>query len=211
MLIAPYFANIGTRFLIPCLPFFSLAMALPFANYPAALGAMMVFQAADVVAAGSRFVCIARLASAGPILYKEALRIVPQETYLREVSPAYGAARLVDAVVPKGERVLAANGVADAYTSREVLVSYHGAFNESLMDSINIGWLAAFQPRVLETFSFPERTVRRIRVLQTGIGDSPEELWSVHELRFFHGGVELPRRGEWRLRAWPNPCDVQLA
>jgi hypothetical protein len=174
------------------------------------LGAMMVFQAMtswplvlDLYAPNAW-----RL---GPILYQEALRIVPQETYLREVSPAYGAARLVDANVPKGERVLAANGVADAYTSRDVLVSYHGALNESLLDSINIGWLAAFQPRVLETFSFPERAVRRIRVLQTGTGDPPEEQWSVHELRIFRGGAELPRRSEWRLRAWPNPWDVQLA
>ncbi len=210
VLLASYFANVGTRFLIPCLPFFSLAMALPFANYPAALGAMMVFQAA------TSWPLVLSLYAPnawhlGPVLYKEALRIVPQDTYLREVSSAYGAARLVDANVPRGERVLGANGVADAYTTRDVLVSYHAALNESLLDSINIGWLAAFQPRVLETFSFPERAVRRIRVLQTGTGDSPEEQWSVHELRFFHGGAELPRREEWRLRAWPNPWDVQLA
>jgi hypothetical protein len=210
VLLATYFANVGTRFLIPCLPFFSLAMALPLGNYPAVLGAMMVFHAVmswppvlNLYASG-----VWRM---GPVLYKEALRIVPQENYLRAVSPAYGAARLVDANVPKGERVLAANGVADAYTSRDILVSYHGAFNESLLDSINIGWLAAFQPRVLETFSFPEKAVRRIRVLQTGTGDPPDEQWSVHELRFFRGGVEIPRQAEWRLRAWPNPWDVQLA
>jgi hypothetical protein len=210
LLLAAYFANVGTRFLIPCLPFFSLAMALPLANYPAVLGAMMVFHAVlswpqvlDLYASGAWRM--------GPVLYKEALRIVPQENYLHAVSPAYGAARLVDANVPKGERVLATNGVANAYTSRDILVSYHGAFNESLLDSINIGWLTAFQPRVLETFSFPEKAVRRIRVLQTATGDPPDEQWSVHELRFFRGGAELPREPEWRLRAWPNPWDVQLA
>lgn len=208
--LAAYFANIGTRFLIPCLPFFSLAMALPFASHPALLGAMMVFHAMTSWPLALDWYA-PNAWRLGPILYKEALRIVPQDTYLREVSPAYGAARLVEASVPKGERVLAANGIADAYTSREVLVSYHGAFNESLLDTINIGWLKAFQPRVLETFSFPETAVRRIRVLQTGTGDPPEEQWSVHELRFFHGGAELARRGEWRLRAWPNPWDVQLA
>jgi hypothetical protein len=39
----------------------------------------------------------------------------------------------------------------------------------------------------------------------------PERQWSVHEIRFFHAGVELPRQPEWRLEAWPNPWEVQLA
>ena len=30
-------------------------------------------------------------------------------------------------------------------------------------------------------------------------------------MRFFHHGVELPRQANWRLRAWPNPWEVQLA
>jgi hypothetical protein len=124
--------------------------------------------------------------------------------------PYYGAARLVEATVPKGERVLAMSALADAYTSREILVSWSGALNQSLGDSLTIGWLDAFQPLVLQSFSFPEKSVRRIRVLQTGQGDYLEQ-WSVHELRFFDHGAELPRRPEWRLRAWPNPWDVALA
>jgi hypothetical protein len=49
-----------------------------------------------------------------------------------------------------------------------------------------------------------------MRVIQTAQAETSEQ-WSVHELRFYRGGVELPRRPEWRLRAWPNPWDVQLA
>jgi hypothetical protein len=52
--------------------------------------------------------------------------------------------------------------------------------------------------------------VRRLRVLQTAQVEYPEQ-WNVHEVRFFHKGVELPRAPDWRLRAWPNPWDVQLA
>ncbi|MBI4875588.1 MAG: hypothetical protein HY822_13215, partial [Acidobacteria bacterium] len=37
------------------------------------------------------------------------------------------------------------------------------------------------------------------------------DLWSVAELRLYRGAVELPRDGRWRLRARPNPWDVQLA
>jgi hypothetical protein len=64
---------------------------------------------------------------------------------------------------------------------------------------------------VIQTFQFPERTARRFRVLQTATVDNPEVQWSVHEFRFFYHGVEIPRRPEWRLRAWPNPWEIQLA
>src|ERR1700722_4518257 len=44
LLFAPYFANVGTRFLIPCLPFFSMAIALAI-SYPPALAAVLLFHA----------------------------------------------------------------------------------------------------------------------------------------------------------------------
>ncbi len=51
---APYFANIGTRFLIPALPFVSLAMALGIGGIPAAgpglLAALMLFPRGDFLA-----------------------------------------------------------------------------------------------------------------------------------------------------------------
>ncbi len=210
LLLATYFANIGTRFLIPCLPFFSLAMALPLANSPSLLAAIMVFHAVvswptvmDLYSPHSW-----RL---DRILYSEALRIIPQDAYLRQSYSPYSVARLVDANVPKGERVLAMGGIADAYTSREIMVSYLAAINERLADSFYIGYVKDYQPRVLQTFSFPEKAIRAAsRVLANRHGN-PVEQWSVHELRFFDHGAELPRRPEWRLRAWPNPWDVQLA
>ena len=117
---------------------------------------------------------------------------------------------MVEQYVPKGERVLSLSGTADAYTSREILVSYEAAFNEVLTDIVNTGWVSSYQPRVLQRFQFPERQGRRFRLEQTAQGH-PLEQWSVSELRFFDHGVELPRRPEWRLTAHPNPWDVQLA
>ena len=35
--------------------------------------------------------------------------------------------------------------------------------------------------------------------------------WTVSEMRVLAGGGELPRTPEWRLSAWPNGWDVQLA
>lgn len=199
--------NIGTRFLIPSIPFFSLAMALPLASAPAALTTMMLFHAVS-----SWPPAVHRYApnawGLDKVVVREALRIVPMDKYMRSYDQSYGAARLVEFYVPKGERVLAINGIADSYTTREILVSYRSAWTQMLADALDAGYQADRQPRIGLTFSFPERNVRRIRVHQTA---DTTELWSVNELRFYDQRSELPRAPEWRLRAWPNPWEVQLA
>jgi Dolichyl-phosphate-mannose-protein mannosyltransferase len=209
LMLAPYLANVGTRFLIPCLPFFAMAMAIA-VSWPPALAAMMLFHA--LLSWPS---IIPRYAAKyswrlDRILYKQALRKIPQETYLRQNFSFYGIARMVDESVPKGAMVLAANGLPDSYTSHEILVSFQSAYNEDLADILNAGWDDARQPTVRRTFKLPATPVRRVRVLQTAVG-APDEEFKVHELRFFGNGVELPRDPAWRLRAWPNPWDVQLA
>jgi hypothetical protein len=209
LLLAPFFANVGTRFLIPALPFFSIAMVLPLAGSPALLVAMMIFHAVS-----SWPTAVERYApnawGLDRILWKQALRRVPQDEYLRRVNDAYSAARMVEYWVPKGERVFAPNGIADSYTSHEIVVSFRSGWGQNLLDAMDAGWRDEHQPRILQTFSFPEKPVRRIRVLQTAPANLTDD-WSVHELRFFDRGAELPRAPEWRLRAWPNPWDVQLA
>ncbi len=209
LLFAPYFANVGTRFLIPCLPFFSMAMAMAF-SYPPALAAILVFHAW-----ASWPSHITRYASKNSwrldrILWKQAIRKIPQEIYLRQNFGGYGIARMIDETVPTGVPVLAANGLPDAYTSHEILVSFQSAYNEDLADILNVGWEEVRQPLVRRTFRLPVREVRRVRILQTAFG-APLEEFKVCEVRFYLKGVELPRDPSWRLRAWPNPQDVQLA
>jgi hypothetical protein len=59
-------------------------------------------------------------------------------------------------------------------------------------------------------FKFPATAVRDVRILQTGVG-APLEEFKAHEVRYYSNGAELPRDPAWRLRAWPNPWDVQMA
>jgi hypothetical protein len=209
LLFAPYLANVGARFLIPCLPFFALAMALAI-SYPPALAAVLVFHA---VASWPSI--IPRYASKyawrlDRILYKQALRKIPQDVYLRQNFAAYGIARMIEAALPKDAPILAVNGLPDAYTTHEILVGFQSAYNDDLADILNSGWDDGRQPTRRITFKFPAATVHRIRILQTGIG-APLEEFKAHEVRYFLKGVELPRDPAWRLRAWPNPWDVQMA
>lgn len=208
--LATYPANIGTRFLIPCLPFFSLALALAFRNRPPVLGALVVFHAVT-----SWPTIIPRYASPyawriDSLPYRAALRLTSQDDYFHQVFPGYGVARMVEGHVPEGESVLAVNGIPESYTRREIRVGFQSAGNEVLRDILNAGWDLGAQPLRARLFRFPARPVRRLRVLQTADG-APADMWNVTELRIYNGEAELARAPEWRLRAWPNPWDVQLA
>ena len=208
LLLATYFANTSTRFLIPCLPFFSLAMALSLDFSPPLLVVLMLFHAITSWPSGIRAYADPYVWSLDRMLYREALRIVPQDVALRSASETYSLARMIEASVPKGERVLALEGIPSSYTSREVLVGFESAFNEELRDILNAGWNEDQQPTVIRTFHFPAIATRRVRLVETA---PSTEQWGLHELRFYNHGLELTRRPEWRLQAWPNPWDVQLA
>lgn len=207
----PYYLNLGTRFLIPPLPFVSLAMALALTSLPLALAAIMLFHAFFSWPSEVHHFSAPYVWKLDRILYREALRIVPQDEYLRSVSMEYSAARMVEQYVPKEETILATHDIPSAYCDRKFIDSYTSGLSQELLDIINVGWIGDFQPSVTGTFQFPEQSVRRIRVLQTATVKAREILWGVHELRFFDHGKELPRLPDWRLRAWPNPWDVQYA
>lgn len=210
LVFAPYFGNVGTRFLIPSLPFFSLAIALALARWPLLLGALVAFHAAT-----SWYQAIPLYADMhawridrAPV--RAAIRWTDPDQYLRATSSGYTAARMIEMNVPEGEQVLAMNGAADSYTRREIRVSFQSASNEVLADIVNMGWSAGNQPTKARVFRFPETRTTRMRVRQIAQAAFAEQ-WNVHELRFYSHGVELPRRPEWRLRAWPVPGDVQMA
>jgi hypothetical protein len=111
--------------------------------------------------------------------------------------------------VPPGEKVLAFSPVADAYTSRDVLTVYQSASNQVAGNILLTPLMEDVPPDWLLRFSFPARELRRVRVVQTARGEP--DRWSIAEFRTFHRGVELPRAPHWRLRASPNPWDVQMA
>lgn len=208
--LSTYPANIGTRFLIPSLPFLSLLIALPLAQAPALLGTLLLGHA--LLSWPS---LLPRYADPyawrlDTFPWKAARRLTPPDEYLASVMPAYTTARMLDQNVPPGEAVLAMSGVPDSYTQREVRVSFQSASNEVLADILHMGWLIGNQPIRAHIFRFPPLTARRVRIHQTAAAPFPQQ-WNVHELRLLSNAAELPRQPEWRLRAWPNPWDVQLA
>jgi hypothetical protein len=210
LLLATYFGNVGTRFLIPCLPFFSLAIAIALARPVILLPALVVAHAvlswpSVIPRYSNKYVW--RIDN---FPWRAALGIESHSDYLNRHLVHYGLIQAINDKVHANERVLSLSGLATSYLKPELLQSFQSAFSATLCDFLSVAQYPEWQPERSLNFKFPEKRVRRIRLLQTAQGQGLQQ-WNVHELRFFSAGKEIPRALVWRLRANPNPWDVQLA
>lgn len=203
-----YFSNIGTRFLIPIVPFVSLALALAIATLPWVL--LLLVLANLVVCWPGMYLtyCTNYAWRLESVPIAAALRRIPEDTYLSQ-DEDYRFARMVGRAVPPGHRIFAIGLGGRSYLPREVLIGYQGAANEVMQDILWTPVIAAYQPTRVLKFDSPPREFRKIRVVLEA-GDSVDE-WSMSEIRIYNGLKELPRNPSWRLTAHPNPWDVQMA
>ncbi len=204
-----YFTNIGTRFLIPAAPLLSLAMAMALSRPPWLNLALIALHAALSWPPVARKYCAPYAWRLNGILYRQALRLEKEEHFLERALPGYRIARMLESSVPPGGVVLSMNQLAEAYTTRTILVSFQAAWNRLLNDMLQHALAPEIPPTWRHTFRFPAQQFQRLRVVQTARG--APDVWSVTEVRYFAGDRELARASGWRLRAWPNPWDVTLA
>src|SRR5581483_8444362 len=204
----PFVANIGCRFTIPALPFIGLAMALVLTNVPGLAPALIAIHAVL-----SWPGVIPRYADPGVwylrhVPWKEALRIRPEERYLRANLQHYEVVRLIEQATPPGARVLTFTPIPEAYTTRDILVDYQSASNHQAGQILWNPLMPERAPTWQLVFRFAAQPLRGLRVLQTA---AARDFWSVTEFRVFSSGRELERGQTWRLRAKPNPWDIPLA
>jgi hypothetical protein len=206
-----YPTNIGARFLIPCIPFLSIAMAM------AILITRWEWLLAGVVLAHSviswpnvmKYYCAPSAWRLDRVRWREALRIIPEDHFLASAFPGYNYDRTLERLVPPGGKVFSYFQAAEAYTRRQVFVKYLSAPNETLGDIVWTPIVPDFQPGIRLDFRFPEHTIRTLRLVKTK--DMGTDTWDITEFRIYSRGNELPRLPQWRLTAAPNPWDVQLA
>ena len=205
-----YFSNIGTRFLIPSLPFVALAMMLAIGSWPRlAIGLAVAHAALSWPPIISKY--------AEPhawhllkVPYREALRIKKQDEYLGSHLIYNDEERMIEQMTAPGSTVFMFRAIPEAYTSRRLLVVWQSTENQISGRILQAGSDPQLMPSRRMRFSFREHTVRAIRLMQIAeprIGVQ----WAIHELRLFDGGRELPRDPAWRLTADPSPWGIQDA
>src|ERR1022692_4792880 len=202
----PAYLNVGARFLIPGAPFLALAIAIGLAEVPAALPVLALFQA---------------LACWPPILatwcdpwtwritsfpVRAALRLDPEVSYLSRTLPGYALKIPIELAVPRGERIFSFAGRSEAYIDRDIFVSYESTLANLAQDVL---WAPqGHKPEHALHFKFLPVTTRGVRVVNSA---TATDFWTVAEMRLRSQGRELPRSPDWRLSAWPNGWEVQLA
>jgi hypothetical protein len=212
----PYVMNIGTRFLIPPLPFLALAMALAVSSVPGFVGRSLLVVILLVHGYLSWPSIVPKYGKDDAwrlrgIPWREALRIRSEDAFLERWAPYYDAVRTIETVTPPGSTVFTSNPIPEAYTSRRVLVEYQATENQITGRIFRVGALPEDAPTLRLRFAFPRQTLRALRVVQTAAPSGPAALWKIHELRIFDGGHELPRLPQWRLRARPYAWGIQNA
>ncbi|MBL8228427.1 MAG: glycosyltransferase family 39 protein [Bryobacterales bacterium] len=205
---APYYNNIGTRFLIPAAPFLALSLAMAVQASRGILPFLVVVHALISWPHVLKTYCSPYTWRLERIPVAAALRLTNEDKYLGERSPSYVIARMIEDFVPPGEQVFSFSGAADAYMSRELRVAYMSASNGLLGEFV---WSALFPdlaPSGRLAFAFPAQGIRRLRLVQTATGT---DQWSIGEWRVRSGEKELPRAADWRIRSNVNPWYVQYA
>lgn len=208
--LAPYPANIGTRFLIPALPFLALLIALTFARAPGVLALLTLFHLWTAWPFNIPRYAHEHTWRIISVPWRAALRVAPEDQFLAERSPDYVRARLVEQHTPPGAKIFTLGyGIALAYTTREIIAGSTSAFGRNLRDVLDSAIFDGIKPARPLEFRFPPQRARRLRVVQTA--QPKTDLWSVAEFRIFYQGQEAKREPEWRVRAWPRPWDAERA
>jgi hypothetical protein len=203
-----YSTNVGTRFLIPALPYVALTMAIAFDQIKGLLPALALTHALlswpdMIVKYSDRWVW--RLEE---IAWRPAFRIEGEESFLYRRWPPYGIARMIEKETPPNAKILSFNQIAEAYLTRKYLVVYQSA-EGAVLGAIMQMPLAGFQiPSRISEFRFPKTNARGFRLRQTSFGVVKEAMWMIHEIRVRNGGTELMPDQNWRAEASAKPWDV---
>jgi hypothetical protein len=215
-----YPGNKSARFLIPILPLLLLAVGCAIGRLPRAgvfaLGALSIAQLILCWPPVINRIHTPHGKRAFPSSWKVALRMEPEDVYLRreqdDESDYYVMARFVESDTPPGETVLSlGGGVAQSYTSRPILDSFHSADAERAVDLFyGNADSPKFGGRTWYT-AFPALRARQLQVLQSGRSKNPDVMWCIDEIRLWSGGARILPDRSWRLDAFPNPWDIGFA
>ncbi|MBI5085863.1 MAG: hypothetical protein HZB13_14845 [Acidobacteria bacterium] len=207
----PFGLNVGTRFLIPALPFvsFALAAGLPSITLPALVAAHALLSFPDIP---QRY-CAPYTWRIAEIPFRAALRMESEESWLSWKLPQYRTARMIEQATGPGAVVFSFTPISDSYTSREIMVGFQSARGELIRDFILTAFMPDYQPVNQLEFTFLRQSIKAVRVVHTaasGPADS-RDILSIGEFRLSSRGLPVEPSPDWRLEARPNPWDVQLA
>ncbi|MGC4055131.1 MAG: hypothetical protein QM757_40345 [Paludibaculum sp.] len=130
----PFFSNIGSRFLLPCLPYLALLMGLALTSVPGLAPAVVAFHLilswpGIVTRFADRYAW-----QLGDVDWRAALHVTPESEYLTRDQGDYRMGLEINRLVPAGERVYSVSFGQLAYHDREVVNSFGSALGRRSFD-----------------------------------------------------------------------------
>jgi hypothetical protein len=212
LLLTPILYNVGTRFLMPALPFLALALVaglLEVIPPPAVWGAIWGLVALQAVLCFPPV--MSRISAPQSWMlrgfpWRAALRLEPESEYLEANSPDYEVARMVETNTKPRERVFTMATIANAYSTRDLLPYWHSSRAAQLADSLRSAFSNPVMARIQA--NWPPASLRGLRFVATS--DWPGE-WRIFDVRVFSPAGVLTPGPEWFLKAWPNIWEAPRA
>jgi hypothetical protein len=204
LLLAPLAFNTGTRFLMPSLPFLTLALvtALPRRAFLplAVLQAVVCFPPVILHLEQPQSWALKGFP------WRAALRLQSEPEYLQSAASDYTVARFIEEHTTPKDRIFAICGVSTLYTARDILEYWHSdraqrytaALQTAFTHTLTVNTRAEWQPTLLSG----------IRFISTA--DLPLE-WSIFDVRLFSPGGFLYNSPQWTLIGSPNPSAAAAA
>jgi 4-amino-4-deoxy-L-arabinose transferase-like glycosyltransferase len=206
LLALPWFINVGTRFLMPSLAFFALALAMTLPK-PVAWAALAFHAVAcwpAVVATYER----PGLWRLDGFPWRAALRVQPELDYLRGALWDYRVAEMIKRNTRRHSRILGLIAVADAYTDREVMQYWQSALAVRVREELLEAYYAEKFPLYDWSAHWKEQ---RLLGMRFRIPAAAEFEWEIHEIDILRGEDRIRVDQDWRTGAWPNLFEAPFA
>ena len=207
----PWLLNLGTRFLIPSLAFFALALARVVARRGTlAVAALATAQTAMALPPVVTAYCDSHAWRISDFPWRAALRLTPESEYLDSRLDTMPILRMIDANTPPDAIVYTALPLPQAYSPRTILLDYASAKANQLRD---IRWSplrVADQPVAKVELSFAPQTASVVRLRHTGDTASCPGFWSIFEMNLLRDGAPQDR-SDWTASASRDPWRVDWA
>jgi hypothetical protein len=207
-----YFANIGARFLIPALPFLSIALALGILGLPR-IGKTLAIVVVLAHGLLSWPPFIGRWSHdyqwhIDTIDLSAALRITPEKQFLTDRWVDYQAGLLLDRFVPAGDLVYSPDMGQFAYHHRDIIGNFDSSLGRRAFTTFRVPFESGLANTWQRDLRIPATRLSKLRLVA---GTKTYGDLRVSEVRFFNGAGEIPRDAKWRLSASANPWEIQRA
>ncbi len=205
LLAIEWILNVGTRFLMPSLPFlaFALAMSLDSLWRPL-LGICLVIHA---MARTSEPTMALKYHSADawilkPLPWRAALRLESEHEYLTRNVWVYPLLDFLRDKTGPTETTFSLVGLPNAYSERRVVDFWQSALADRVMDALGV-----VEWRFTARAEWPAQMLAGLRFRITA--NNPSE-WDFSDVRLYSGNGVV-HSSKWLFRAWPNPWEAPLA